>query len=158
MLKLIIIISFIFVRAEYPQFYDFKNDSIEEYSEDQFLSNVINSNKASIIEFYANWCGYSQMFIPHWKNFANETKLWQKVVLRVGALDCFRNKTNDICWRNNAHEFPQFLLYHAKTTNIKGLRRETEDSRSEQFMKTTIDFLEKQRHPPREWPYLFPYT
>ena len=50
------------------------------------------------------------------------------------------------------------MLYHAKTQNISGfLIHEGVELRAEKFMKTIIDFIEKQRHPPLEWPTLSPY-
>ena len=139
------------------QFYEPSVDHIEVYDVEGFKKNVLNSDKATIIEFYANWCGYSKNFIPHWKNFANETKLWHKNVIRVAAMDCY-DVDNEICWSNAVLMYPMFMLYHARTRSILGVRKETLDSRSEQFMKTTIHFLENQRHPPTAWPKLLPYT
>jgi hypothetical protein len=138
-------------------FYTPDIDHIEVFEAETFRSNVLNSNKATIMEFYADWCSYSKRFIPHWKNFANETILWQKNVVRIAALNC-AELGNEICWRNGVYEYPQFKLYHARTTNVIGLRKLDEKARSETFMRTTIDFLEKQRHPPREWPRLYQYT
>lgn len=106
---------------------------------------------------YANWCSYSKSFIPHWKQFSNDTRLWQKRVLRVAAIDCAFDINDKICWENNILEFPQFRFYHARTENKIGVRKEDENSRSEKFMRATIDFIEKQRHPPRDWPRLTSY-
>ena len=74
-------------------------------------------------------------------------------------MDC-DNTLNDlqVCKKNGIKEYPVFMLYHAKTQNISGfLIHEGVELRAEKFMKTIIDFIEKQRHPPLEWPTLSPY-
>jgi hypothetical protein len=74
-------------------------------------------------------------------------------------MDC-DNTLNDleVCKKNGIKEYPVFKLYHAKTHNITGFPIiDGVELRAEQFMRTMIDFIEKQRHPPREWPYLSPY-
>ena len=147
-----------FINSKDPQFYEFELHNIEEYDDEMFSRNILNSNRATFVEFYAHWCGSSKNFKQKWKQFANETKGWHKHVLRVAAIDCERNITNLICDLNEINDYPQFKLYFARTTNIRGTGKEGEKSKIENFMRSTIDFLEKQRHPPREWPTLFPYT
>lgn len=90
-----------------PQFYEYAIDNIEDLSDDQFKENVLNSYKVTYLEFYANWCSFSRKFIPRWKQFANETKLWHKKVLRVAAIDCYYRSPNEICAINNITEAPQ---------------------------------------------------
>ena len=157
MLFVLVLIAFS-VKGEYISFYEFARDGIEEFNSTQFKQYVLNSNRATIIEFYANWCNSSRSFINHWKEFANETRLWHRNVLRVASMDCGDNK-NEICLVNDVRQYPQFRLYPAKGKNLMGLKKiESVESRSEQFMKTAVDFLEKQRHSPRHWPKLSPYT
>ena len=157
-------IAFIFLiftlsSAKKEQFYNFSVDHIEEYKIQEFKSNVLNSNRITLIKFYADWCGSSKKFRPHWRQFANDTKLWQKRVLRVAALDCvFEDDwVNEICDANDVNDYPQFRLYSIRTKNIIGLKKESEKSRSEEFMRAAIDFIERQRHPPKDWPKLAPY-
>ena len=90
-------------------FYVQSIDHIEVLDVNQFKENVLNSHRATFIEYYAHWCGYSKNFRPHWKNFANETKLWHKNVLRVAAMDCADDK-NEICLTNRVFEYPQFKV------------------------------------------------
>ena len=139
-----------------PQFYKANTKLIEDYTIQEFKDNVLNSNRVTIIEYYADWCGFCKNFRQHWHHFANETQLWRKRVLRVAALDCvFEDEwVNEICDGNDVDEYPQFRLYPARETNIKGLKAESEKSRTEDFMKTVINYIEIQRHPPKEWPKL----
>ena len=157
-LVFIFIIEYNLINAEPPSFYNL-TDHIEEFRDEDFESNIFNSKRITFMEFYASWCSYSQSFKPHWKMFAAETLGWHKLLLRVGAMDCFyRGKVmNTVCEKMNITSFPIFKLYHAKTQRFEGINKESEKSRSEQFMRATIDFIEHQRHPPREWPNLSPY-
>jgi thiol-disulfide isomerase/thioredoxin len=154
-----LILIFTLATAKKEQFYKFNVDNIEEYKIEEFKNNVLNSNRVTIIEFYADWCGSSKKFRPFWREFANDTKLWHNRVLRVAALDCvFEDEwVNEICDANDVNDYPQFKFYSIRTKNIIGLKKESEKSRSEDFMKAAIDFIEKQRHPPKEWPKLSPY-
>jgi hypothetical protein len=106
----IILVLFVRISIEItPQFYEFKTDNIEDYSIDEFKENVLNSNRITFLEFYAHWCKHSIKFIERWKEFANETKFWHNV-LRVAAIDCYRNTTvnnNEICNENNITAVPQ---------------------------------------------------
>jgi hypothetical protein len=158
--KIILVFICIKFNLSYAEYFYNLTDHIEEFSDDNFESKILNSKKITWIEFYATWCGWSQAFKPHWKEFASETLGWHKNVLRVGAMNCFYKETiiNRVCHKMNLSVYPVFKLYHAKTHRLEGIDKESEESRSEQFMKATIDFIEHQRHPPREWPSLYPYT
>ncbi len=91
-------------------FYDPVLDGIEVLDVSNFQKNVLHSNRATFIEYYAYWCGYSKKFRVHWKAFSNETRLWQKNVLRVAAMDCADQK-NIICTLNEVNEFPIFKVF-----------------------------------------------
>jgi hypothetical protein len=120
------------VVAEIPVFY-VESDHIETVDTNSFLSNIINSDRISVVECmlfyeyffgksrilkgtscfvdYANWCGYSKKFRVHYKQLANETKLWNKYV-RIAAIDCgFEELNGDLCWKNNFPSFPTFKFY-----------------------------------------------
>ena len=144
--------------AEYPQFYELNINYVEEVSEEEFFENILNSNRVTILQFYANWCINSKKFRLQWVKFAKETRLWQQHVLRVAAIDCFMYATNSVCEQNNILEYPQIGLYFARTKNATGLKFNSTSFKIENFMKSVIDLIEKQRHPSREWPSLFPYT
>ena len=159
-LTVICLFNFQYILTKPPQFYDFKQDHIEEYDTEDFKKNVLNSNKATLVEFYAHWCGSSKKFRSKMRAIANETQTWEKNVLRVVAVDCYRNASGDheICDENGVIEYPVFKLYHARATKVIGfLMKSDEHSKLETFMKEAIDFIEQQRHRPREWPNLYPY-
>merc|ERR1712130_1011242 len=52
-------------------------------TEENFKSEVLDSEEMWLVEFYAPWCGYCQQLVPHYK--AAATKLLGKV--KVGMID-----------------------------------------------------------------------
>jgi thiol-disulfide isomerase/thioredoxin len=125
---------------------------------DDFTSLVLNSDHISVVKFYANWCGYSKAFRPHYKQLAKDTLLWHKNVLQVVAYDCALEVNTEICMRKNmVYEFPTFKLYRALTSSKKGYKELTEDDRSEKFMRVVIRYIEEQTDKPSTWPTLTPY-
>ncbi len=145
--------------AETIQFYDENVDKIETINSDIYESVVVNSDRICVIEFYANWCGYSKSFIPHYKQFANETRLWRKKVLRVGAMDCALAINKDLCKNSSVKLFPSFLYFRTFSTDLAGFMSESFSSRSEDFMKTIINLMESDSitRKPENWPDLKPF-
>ena len=94
MLKLYLLIFFLFnltFAAWEPMknptiFYSDPNDNIEELNATTFGNTVLNSNKVTIMEYYAKWCVLSQWFQVVWTDVANQTRLWHQHVLRVGGM------------------------------------------------------------------------
>ena len=56
-------------------------------SDDVFESEVLNSDKPVLVDFWAEWCGPCHMIAPHVKEIANE----QGEVLKVAKLDIDEN-------------------------------------------------------------------
>jgi hypothetical protein len=99
-------------KADNQAMYDLELDHIEEINSYTFKSNVLRSNRATILEHYASWCGTCQAFKITWKEFANLTRLWHAKVLRVAAIDCV-SIVNDIevCRKNDITSYPRFRMY-----------------------------------------------
>ena len=138
-------------------FYDSAIDHIEIIFGENFTEIIYNSDRLTVMEFYAHWCAFSKRFIPHWKNFASESLLWQNQVLRVAAIDCADARNMKICDENDVLEYPVFRWFQPHVQKIRGIDAENEKSRSEEFMRTAITFLEGFKHPTESWPYLEPY-
>jgi hypothetical protein len=122
MLVLLFLIKCLFVvitKTEYQAMYDLELDHIEEINSYTFESNVLRSNRATILEHYASWCGTCQAFKITWKEFANLTRLWHAKVLRVAAIDCV-SIVNDIevCRKNDIASYPRFRMYWGNYCSI----------------------------------------
>ncbi len=142
--------------ADYVQFYNDDVDFIENINADDFAAIVVDSERITLIKMYANWCVYSKGFVPHYKQFAKDTRLWHKNVLRVTAMDCSLTRNKKLCQQNNVKIFPSFLFYQARSDQLVGHMSETIYSRTENFMRTVIDMLENQTSVPVSWPNIKP--
>ncbi len=67
-------------------FYSDPNDNIDELNATTFHNLVLNSNRVTIMQYYAKWCVLSQWFQVVWTDVANQTRLWHQHVLRIGGV------------------------------------------------------------------------
>ena len=120
---------------------------------------ILNSNKITIVQFYSSsMCHSCKEFKPNWISFSKETKLWQNVILSLAVVDCNETSLLEICDFNRIKTYPEFVFFHAWQQRAVGIKKENVSLSNEQFMISTIDFFEKQRHWPLEWPSLAAYT
>ena len=140
MLMIFLILFFVVVtKADNDQpFYDFDLDHVENINSYSFKTDVLRSNRVTILEhyagyymrcyynkffylkkfslfisfFYAGWCSTCRTFKITWKEFAILTKLWHAKVLRVAAIDCV-SIVNDmeVCRKNEITSYPKFRMY-----------------------------------------------
>jgi hypothetical protein len=140
------------------EFFYKETDHIQNLNGD-FNEEILKSNRISVVETYMDWCGYSKLFIPHYMEFANHTQLWHEKVLRVAAIDCAKEVTNNqiACIKNWVPEFPWIRLFAANSNTGKNIREFNEHIRSEGLMQAVIDAIEKQENKPDSWPSLSAY-
>jgi thioredoxin 1 len=74
-------------------------------SDDVFESEVINSDKPVLVDFWAEWCGPCHMIAPYVKEIANE----QEEVLKVAKLDIDENPITP--GRYGIMSIPTLMLY-----------------------------------------------
>ena len=60
-----------------------EDDHIAILTNDTFNNQVIGSNNAWFIEFYASWCGHCQRFAPKWKLLAQNVTGRPNVILKI---------------------------------------------------------------------------
>lgn len=63
----------------------------------------------------------------------------------------------EICFINSISSYPKFGFYKPFTNNFVSTLQEDESSRSEQFMRRTIDALMNVKKVPKYWPELLPF-
>ena len=78
-------------------------------SEANFHEYVINSENHELILdrpwfllFYAPWCGYSQKFMPIWKDFHAKNK----ELINIGSIDCSAQNSKVLCMEYNIMGYP----------------------------------------------------
>jgi protein disulfide-isomerase A6 len=124
--------------------YNPKKDSVELLDSKNFDSVLFGSPKASIVEFFAHWCGHCQRFAPKWKELAKDTKAWHEKVIRVAALDCALTENDDICSANKVKMYPSFGFFKPFANSRVGeaIEEDMEYASSDQFMKMMINFVQ----------------
>jgi hypothetical protein len=98
------------------------------------------------------------VFEPTWREFANETVLWQTDILRVASLECsLTNELKTFCAAKNEYAFPTVRVIGVRTENTNGLKVGEETMNADQFMNIAIDHIEENSLN-MDWPILQPYA
>jgi protein disulfide-isomerase A6 len=72
-----------------------------------FNALVLQSNRPSIVEFFAPWCGHCKNLAPEYKKLAGATKGMVNVV----AVDCDDSANKPLCGRQGVKGFPTIKLF-----------------------------------------------
>ena len=86
-----------------------------------------------------------------WKEFANQTLLWQKNIIRVAVVDCALDENTALCRFHDVHSFPTFHIFELHAQKYKGVQI-SYTSYSQDFKHEVIDFLQVHPNPPSFWP------
>merc|ERR1712130_568371 len=105
-------------------------------TEENFKSEVLDSEEMWLVEFYAPWCGYCQQLVPHYK--AAATKLLGKV--KVGMIDSV--KYQNFADKFKIDGYPTIKIFPKGPKN--GLKTKTQDYEGEnnQIFEYAIAILE----------------
>jgi thiol oxidase len=128
-------------------------DHIAVLGESNFEETVFNSDKASIVEFYAHWCGRCKRWAQHWKDLAKQTILWHKSIMRVGAVDCAISDNRKLCRYHKVEFFPTFYMFQANAQKTVGVEANFQHT-NEQFSEDMVNFIGKHKNRPAFWPSL----
>ncbi|XP_062855542.1 sulfhydryl oxidase 1 [Trichomycterus rosablanca] len=128
-------------------------DQILILSPDQVDTELFHSSSATLVEFYASWCGHCVAFSPVWKSLALDIKEWKPAV-NLAAIDCADDENFKVCKRFGIRGFPSIKIFPAFSTNdsaaqnIRNFRRDVPGLRH-----LIIDKLESFKE---AWPPAFP--
>ncbi len=95
-------------------------DNVTEFTDSNFESEVLGSDKPVLVDFWAEWCGPCRMLAPYIEQFAGE--YGEKV--KVGKLDVEANQ--QIAGRFGISSIPTVMLFKdgQPAETIVGLRPE----------------------------------
>ncbi|XP_072396510.1 sulfhydryl oxidase 2-like [Diabrotica undecimpunctata] len=78
---------------------------------DNFNTSIYNSDKAWMVEFYSNWCGFCRRAVPRVKAFGTDVKGWNDLVV-VAVLDCANERNAPVCEYFGITRYPTFRYIH----------------------------------------------
>lgn len=79
--------------------------------QNNFDKNVYNSSRASLVEFYAHWCGACKKV--KWKivELAKRTRPWHGSVVRVLVVNCGDSVNENLCQQHEITAYPSLRLF-----------------------------------------------
>ncbi|KAG5897427.1 hypothetical protein JTB14_032117 [Gonioctena quinquepunctata] len=98
-------------RTTYEQGLYSPEDDVQILTVNNFDTAIYGSEKAWMVEFYSNWCGYCQRSAPIYKAFATDVKDWSDIV-GIGALDCAIEENAPVCTYFGVTKYPTFKYFH----------------------------------------------
>ncbi|XP_056636385.1 sulfhydryl oxidase 2-like [Diorhabda sublineata] len=86
-------------------------DDVEILTINNFNTSIYNSERAWLVEFYSNWCGYCKRAVPKVKAFGSDVKPWNDLVA-VAVLDCANEDNAPVCEYFGITRYPTFRYIH----------------------------------------------
>ena len=88
----------------------------EPQSSDEFNS-LINSAEATIVDFYAEWCGPCKKFAPSFSTYANDHKVESK--LHFMKVEADNENMHDIAKKYKINALPTMVVINKKGEEVK---------------------------------------
>ena len=109
------------------------SESVKEFTDANFSSEVLNSNEPVLVDFWAEWCMPCRMLAPTIEKIAKD----YNGKVKVGKLDTDANR--DVSMKYGISAIPTVLLFQGGQVKQKfvGLRKEAD-------FKEALDALETQ--------------
>uniref|UniRef100_A0A665TRU8 Sulfhydryl oxidase n=1 Tax=Echeneis naucrates TaxID=173247 RepID=A0A665TRU8_ECHNA len=73
-----------------------------------------NSSAATVVEFYASWCGHCIAFSPVFKGLARDIKEWKPAV-ELAAINCAAEENRKVCTSYGIRGYPTLKFFNAYT-------------------------------------------
>ncbi|KAK2841486.1 hypothetical protein Q7C36_013065 [Tachysurus vachellii] len=87
-------------------------DQVAILTPDNVDAVLFNSSYATLVEFYASWCGHCVAFSPSWKLLALDIKEW-RLAVQLAAIDCAAESNIKVCMRFSIRGYPSLKFIPA---------------------------------------------
>ncbi|XP_026201552.1 sulfhydryl oxidase 1 isoform X2 [Anabas testudineus] len=88
------------------------SDQIILLTPENVESVLVNSTAATVVEFYASWCGHCIAFSDVYRDLARDIKEW-KPALGLAAIDCAAEENRRVCANYSIRGYPTIKFFHA---------------------------------------------
>lgn len=88
-------------------------------------SSLLEQPDGELILYYANWCGYSRMFLPEWEKFEAHAKD-NLPNLKVSRVLC-EGGNEAVCFQKGVEGYPTVILYKKDDSEIPFMGDRTSD-------------------------------
>ena len=85
-------------------------DNVTIFNTDNIGFILSTSSSLWLVEYYLEWCGHCQHYVPIYNAFANDVADWFSVV-KIGVMNCADQKNSKFCTMQNITAVPALKLY-----------------------------------------------
>ncbi|RPA88239.1 thioredoxin-domain-containing protein [Ascobolus immersus RN42] len=105
-----------------------------QVNEKNFKKEILNSNTAAIVEFFAPWCGHCKNLAPEYQKAAKNLQ----GIAKVAAVDCDNESNKKFCSQHGVQGFPTLKVF---TPSNKPGKPKIEDYNGARTAKAIVDTL-----------------
>ncbi|KAF8456337.1 hypothetical protein BGX38DRAFT_1140048 [Terfezia claveryi] len=91
-----------------------KSGPVQLLDQKSFEKEILHSDSAAIVEFFAPWCGHCKGLAPHYEKAAKNLK----GIAKVTAVDCDEEKNKPLCASQGVQGYPTLKIF--KPSSKKG--------------------------------------
>jgi thiol-disulfide isomerase/thioredoxin len=94
-----------------------QNPQTKEAQKEPIIREQKQNKKENILAlYYADWCGYSKIFLPEWEKIKNSANSGELGNIKCVQFECTEQK--DECMKNSIKGFPSMILHKIDGANI----------------------------------------
>ncbi|KAF8424664.1 hypothetical protein EV426DRAFT_665433, partial [Tirmania nivea] len=109
-----------------------KSGPVQLLDSKSFENEILQSDNAAIVEFFAPWCGHCKNLAPHYEKVAKNLK----GIAKVAAINCDEEKNKPLCGSQGVQGFPTLKIFKPSSKKGKPIM---EDYQGPRTAKAIVD-------------------